>query len=151
VTVYFDTGLLIKVYVPEDGSELADELLKNASPPVPFTHLHRIEMRTALRLKQFRGEIDSEALGKTLEMIQADLSAGLFEMPRYDLEAAYDRAEEISARFAAKTGARTLDILHVATALELGLRNFASLDKRQREVAALAGLSVLPRRPATAV
>lgn len=150
MTVYFDTGLLIKAYVPEAGSELADELLQKTASPIPFTHLHRIETRTALRLKQFRGEINSTTLSKILEVIQADLAEGLLALPRYDLEAVYDKAEEISGRFAAKTGARTLDILHVATALILGLQNFASLDKRQREIANLAGLTLVPRRIPTA-
>jgi hypothetical protein len=38
-----------------------------------------------------------------------------------------------------------LDILHVATAMVLGVRDFASFDGRQRQLAKRAGLRVLPR------
>jgi predicted nucleic acid-binding protein len=43
-----------------------------------------------------------------------------------------------------KTGCRSLDILHVAGAMELGIRKFWSLDGKQRDFAREAGLEVSP-------
>jgi len=37
-----------------------------------------------------------------------------------------------------------MDILHVATALDLGAKQFVSFDERQRELAEAEGLDVLP-------
>jgi predicted nucleic acid-binding protein len=42
------------------------------------------------------------------------------------------------------TGVRTLDLLHVAFGRILGRTEFLSFDKRQRSLATLAGLTVLP-------
>jgi len=42
----------------------------------------------------------------------------------------------------AKGGNRTLDILHVATAVHLGAKQFLTFDARQRELAKYAGLRV---------
>lgn len=42
-------------------------------------------------------------------------------------------------------GCRTLDVLHVATAIELGLRDFVTFDTRQTRLAAAVG--VKPVRP----
>ncbi len=50
-----------------------------------------------------------------------------------------------SAKYAASTLARSLDILHVAAALPLGARVFVSFDDRQRKLARRARLKVLPR------
>jgi hypothetical protein len=41
-------------------------------------------------------------------------------------------------------GVRTLDLLHVAFGRILGRTEFLSFDKRQRSLAALAGLTALP-------
>jgi predicted nucleic acid-binding protein len=37
-----------------------------------------------------------------------------------------------------------MDLLHIAAALEAGCTHFASFDKRQRECATLAGLTIHP-------
>ncbi len=40
-------------------------------------------------------------------------------------------------------GCRSLDVLHVASAIELGLRVFVTFDVRQQELARSAGLKLL--------
>lgn len=142
---YFDTALLVKSYVEEETSPLADALLQEATSPIDFTELHGLEVRTALRLKHFRGELTAAELTGTLQTLQADLAAGLLVKPALDLGAMFHRAEALSARHAAETGARSLDILHVAAAVELDADAFASLDERQRAVAHKAGLKLLPK------
>ena len=42
--------------------------------------------------------------------------------------------------------ARTLDVLHVATALELGLRSFVTYDRRQQQLARATGLKAISPR-----
>ena len=65
--------------------------------------------------------------------------------PRSDLGETLRRAEVFSRKLAPAIGCRTLDILHVATAVVLGVREFASFDGRQRQLAKKAGLRVVPR------
>ena len=50
---YFDTGVLLKLYLPEPRAAEAVALV-NASPVNP---LHELEMRSALRQKAGRGEL----------------------------------------------------------------------------------------------
>jgi len=52
--------------------------------------------------------------------------------------------ERLSHKHSATIGARSMDLLHIATALEAGCTHFASFDKRQRECAALEGLTIYP-------
>ena len=80
-----------------------------------------------------------------LRDLQADIIAGRLEKPACDLAAVFHKAGELSAKHAASTLARSLDILHVAAALTLGARVFVSFDDRQRKLARRARLKVLPR------
>lgn len=58
---YFDSGLLLKLYLSEPREREAEQLFYSPpTPPTPppFTHLHGLEMRSAVRQKLGRGEID---------------------------------------------------------------------------------------------
>ncbi|HSP43423.1 MAG TPA: PIN domain-containing protein, partial [Luteolibacter sp.] len=70
--------------------------------------------------------------------------AGRFVRIDYDLAAVFIRAERLSAKCSARIGSRSLDLWHVAAALEAGCRTFVSYDSRQRKAAELSGLQVLP-------
>ncbi len=142
---YVDTGLLVKALCPEPDMATAHAILQACEPPLPFTDLHALEVRNAIRLKRFRDELTDAEGEWALAILAEDLEAGLLAKPALDLSAVFHRAEQLSGRHAAVTGARSLDILHVAAALELGATSFASLDERQRALARKAGLKLLPR------
>jgi predicted nucleic acid-binding protein len=144
MTPYFDTGVLVKAYVPEANSSDADALIRRMTPPIPLTHLHELEIRNALRLKRNRKEITEPELKAALKHLQSDIDSGFFERPIYHLPDVFREAEALSAKYSVTTGARSLDILHVAAALAIGAQEFVSFDKRQRAMASKAGLQVLP-------
>ena len=50
----------------------------------------------------------------------------------------------LSEKYAGSTGCRSLDILHVASAIVLGIRDFLTFDARQGDLARKARLRVLP-------
>jgi predicted nucleic acid-binding protein len=54
------------------------------------------------------------------------------------------RAEELSNRHTIAGGHRSFDILHVATALHLGAREFLTFDTNQRKLATAEKLKVKP-------
>lgn len=144
---YFDTSLLLKSYVPEDGTPEALKVLREQGCPFPFSHLLELELRTAIRVKHGRGEITAREMRGTLQALESDLAKGVLARPAYDLEAVYLRAETISAKHAAATLARSADLWHVAAALEAGCTAFASFDDRQRKAAELCDLKVIPVPP----
>ena len=143
--IYFDSAVLVKAYCLEATSPQALSLIKQATPPVPLTPLHSLEIRNALRLKRYRKELTASQLRGALQNLDDDLAGGFLQAPDQDLRAVYQQAELLSAANTVSTGARSLDILHVASALILESAAFASFDRRQRAVASRAGLRVLPR------
>ncbi len=143
---YFDTSLLLPTYLAEPGTETALEIIRAESPPAPFTHLLELELRNAIRMKHGRGESSAATMRGALQALESDLAKGILARPDYDLEAVYRRAETLSAKHTPTTIARAADIWHVAAALEIRCKAFASFDDRQRTLAALAGLDLMPAK-----
>ena len=141
---YFDTSLLLKSYIPESGSAQALEILRDRKGPFPLSHLLELELRSAIRLKHGRGEIKAVEMRGALQALESDIAAGILTRPAYDLEEVFRLAEAISSKYAAPTLARSADLWHVAAALQAGCIAFASVDERQRKVAKLCGLEVIP-------
>ncbi len=70
-----------------------------------------MELATAWHLKVFRREIRLETIVHALGDLEADVEAGIWEAPAYDLADVYDHAEGMAKRHAATLGVRTLDIM----------------------------------------
>ncbi|HOY56922.1 MAG TPA: type II toxin-antitoxin system VapC family toxin [Verrucomicrobiota bacterium] len=143
---YVDTGILAKSYVLESDSAAAIAILEAVGDPLVFSHVHALEIPNAIRLKRFRGEITAAEETAAVRAFRADVDAGRLARPDYDLPAVFIRAEGLSAKHSGGIGSRSLDLLHVAAALEAGCTTFASFDDRQRKLAALAGLKLIPAK-----
>ena len=136
----------MKSYVLEADSQEAISIIEAAGDLLIFSHFHSIEIPNALRLKRFRGEITATEETAAIRVFLADVDAGRLVRPDYDLAEVFIRAEKLSARHSASTGTRTLDLLHVAAALECGCTTLASFDERQRKTASLSGLEIMPAK-----
>jgi hypothetical protein len=97
-----------------------------------------------LRLKAFRKEITTAEMEASLEGFNGDILAGRWKVPEYKEATVWKLARELSDRHAATLGCRTLDLLHVAVALSLGVTTFVTFDQRQGAMAKLEGLTVKP-------
>lgn len=146
IGTYIDSGILVKTCVKEETSPEAVALVLRTQSPLPLTHFQELEIRNAIRLKHSRGELTKAEMTAALGHFQDDIDAGRYERPAYELPAVFRRAETLSEAHALATKCRSLDLLHVAAALMIGCREFASFDERQRAVARKAGLTVLPAR-----
>ena len=146
MSVYIDTGILVKSYIFEADSEEAISIIESAGDPLILSHVHALEIPNAIRLKRFRREITRVEEAAAIRIFDADVDAGRLARPDYDLAEVFIRAERLSAKHSGNIGTRSLDVLHVATALECGCTGLASFDERQRKIAALAGLKLIPTR-----
>jgi predicted nucleic acid-binding protein len=111
-------------------------------PQVPYTPLHHLEVRNALRALVGRRRLTSDESSRLLVHLEGDVSSErLLEVP-IDLYAVFLAAEALSARHASRILSRSLDTLHVAAALELGCSRFVTFDTRQGRLADACGLKV---------
>lgn len=140
---YYDTGLLLKLYTNERDSEVVREFVVRHREALVFTPIHHAECVSALRLKCFRGEAAEEEVAGALRDMDCDVAAGVLRTVPVDWDAAWMRCRILSDAHAASTGCRTLDALHVACALLLGVDLLVTADSRQATLARKAGLRVV--------
>ena len=142
MSCYYDTGLLLKLYTNESESETVRNFVLRRGEALVFTSLHHAECVSALRLKCFRGEADEEEVARALRDIESDVAAGVLRPSAVEWDAAWPRCRVLSDAHAAATGCRTLDVLHVACALLLGVEELVTGDGRQAALGRKAGLRV---------
>jgi predicted nucleic acid-binding protein len=142
VNTYFDSSALIAVYATERFSRQARAEAR-VTPGIPFTVLHELEVGTALRVLHGRGVLTARELRDLLAHMTDDRSAHRLREVRIDLFVVFARALELSARHASTLLCRSLDVLHVATALEIGCTRFVSGDDRQLALASAEGLDAV--------
>jgi predicted nucleic acid-binding protein len=144
IDAYFDSAIIVKLYVSESTSPDAIRLVGACQAPYCLTEWQALEVRNAIRLKAFRAEITQSEMNQSIAAFEQDISTGRWQRPAYTVPAVEHKAEELSAGFTAKLGCRTLDILHVAAAMVLGAKVFVTFDARQAAAAKRAGIVVVP-------
>ena len=142
MTAYADTGLLCSLYAPDAHTSRVVARMQRQALPLPMTWLHQLEFRNALRLRVFRGEITPPQRDASLNAFLADVAAGVLAAAAPPLADTLTEAERLSALHTETTGTRSLDVLHVAAALELGARRFVTGDGRQARLAEAVKLKV---------
>jgi predicted nucleic acid-binding protein len=142
VAVYFDSSVLVASYLSEEHSAAARRAVAVA-PQIAYTLLHQLEVPTAFRLQVGRRHLTGSEAAAVLSQLEDDVAAGRLLQVPLDLYAMFARAELLSARYASRYLARSLDILQVAVALELGCTRFVTLDSRQAQMARACGLKTV--------
>jgi predicted nucleic acid-binding protein len=138
---YFDTGALLKIYHTEAGSEQASAIALR-SPALPMGFVLEIELKNAIRALYGRELITLEALEQMIECIESDIAGGRLLKLSLDSARLEKTAFELSERHTKDILCRSLDILHVATAICAEVPIFVTGDKRQAQLAEAAGLTV---------
>lgn len=130
MTAYFDTSALVAVYVTEIHSKAARRALR-AQGPIPFTPLHRLELRNAFELLVGRSLLSTGERDAIAIQVQDDRQAGRLIDTAIDWDTTFARAVDLSIAHTRRHLTRSLDLLHVALAIEIGCRTIVSGDRRQ--------------------
>ena len=143
-TAYPDSSFLVSLLCQDPNSGKALACMARAKESLLFTPLHRIEARNALRNIAGRGAISGHDLRAAFLQIEEDLCEGILVHTIVKWTDVFRVADELSAKYGATDGQRTIDLLHVAIALDCRAKTFFSFDNRQRRLARAAGLTVKP-------
>lgn len=143
-----DTSFLSALYRAQVNSPKADRYMASLPGSLGVSSLLLLEFRQSVRL-QIRLHLNDWTKGFTqaegqqmLNDLQIDLNAGLLTTTPVDWSAVHQRAEALSSAHTPAGGHRLADILHVATALHLGVSEFLTFDGNQRKLAEAEGLIV---------
>jgi len=135
---YFDTSVLVKRYVHEEGSVQARALLRRHR--VVSSAIAPVEAISALLRRRVEARISERDFGTILSQMRAD--SDRWELVEVN-KPVLDRAAEVIE----ETGVKTLDALHIASALVFQafsgiIIGFITVDARQTEGARRMALKV---------
>ena len=145
-----DTSFLCAFYRRQDNSPQAAAYFKAMPEALHVSGLLLYEFRQSVRFQVWLHARDKtkgypQADGdRALADLQTDLDTGALVMVTVDWPDVHRLAETISKRHTMTGGHRSLDVLHVATALHLGARELLTFDTSQRKLAVAEKLKVKP-------
>lgn len=139
---YCDTSVLASIYLQDSHSHKTVQWLQKAELPIPLSLFSELELMSAIQQRLFRKEITHEEVSKSHYYFQKNFHQGVYKRVSFEGQE-YEQALELVRRHTASIGCRTLDVLHVASALLLNIREFVTCDTRQKLLAQTAGLKVL--------
>ena len=143
MSVYADTSFLVSLYVLDANSEKAVSHIQKAKLPILQTPFGQLELTNAISLRLFRRELTAAQVKATRSLVQRDILDGVLQIKPIPVNN-FEKALQISRRRTPRLGTRTLDILHVASALELKAEMFYTFDRNQARLARAEGLLVTP-------
>jgi len=127
VDAYADSSFLLSLLRVDSNNEAAMRYMAQRGETLAFNPLHRVELRNALRNAQAFGQITEAERRLAFRQIEQDLQAGLLIYTRVNWSAVFRLADELSDKHSGIEGQRTIDLLHVALALECGVKIFCPL------------------------
>ena len=140
---YWDTSCVMALYVPERISSLASQLASVEKGPIHSSAILEFEMTFAIHAKEVRGEIPRGSSERVLSRFQTDLQRGRFLLVPLGIDIKAS-AKEIATKILQMEPTvflRTLDGIHIATALELGSSELITADKKMADAANLLGIT----------
>jgi predicted nucleic acid-binding protein len=144
---YPDTSFLCSLYRDQEFSPRAFAYYSGMTEVLHATSLLEFEFLQAIELQVFlfsqdrkRGYSRREA-GEMIQDWRRDVAEGKVKLVPCDTDHVIRYALELSRSHTAGGGHRSLDLLHVATAVHLGAKEFLSFDDRQVKLARKLGLA----------
>ena len=138
MSIYADSSFFVSLYLPDRHFTQARRLAAQHAR-VWLTPLHRAELANSVAQQLFMKKISAGEAQKVLKEFQRDREAR-FWMEVGLPEMAFERCVGLTQQHASRLALRTLDTLHVASALELGAERFWTFDDRQAKLARAVGL-----------
>jgi predicted nucleic acid-binding protein len=112
---------------------------ESQSAPVPVWDVLEMEFTNAIWMKAFWKEITAAEVRRQLDLFEDRRKRGQYFTPEFSRSKLLERFRSLAAH-TVETGCRTMDVVHVAAALEFEAEMLVSFDERQRRLAEIAEL-----------
>jgi predicted nucleic acid-binding protein len=144
--IYLDTSALAKLYRPEIGTAVVEQMIDDSSGDCFISRLGVLEMHSVLAQKTRAGEISSSESALVLQRFRKDIRVRRFRVLALTARH-YEMAEELVDAYGPTHGLRALDSLHLAGGMNLKtgklIDSILVADKILARVAALEGLPAI--------
>jgi uncharacterized protein len=143
---YWDTSAALKLYVAEAESGYFLDLIAASDQPIATSAIASAEFLCALLRKEAEGDLKRGTARSLFRRFRSDCAAGRVLLIPYGNDV-LEEAEKL-ARLAYErhqpTLIRSLDLIHMASAVSAGARRIVVTDQRLRALAALLKIEALP-------
>ena len=140
---YVDPSALRCLYLHDERSRAFCAWRRRLRGSLPITRHGYAELVNAIALAAFRSDVTREVAEGATADLDADLAAGRLRLVDLAWRRALDTAADLSRRHTPSLGTRSLDVLHVASALTLGMAVLVTYDERQGKLARAVRLRLL--------
>jgi predicted nucleic acid-binding protein len=140
---YVDPSALRSLYVHDDRSKRFAAWRTRVGDPLPLTRFSRSELANAIMLGAHRGALPAHEAQAALSELDSDIRDGRLALVDSLFRRTLDLACKLSEQHTGRLGTRTLDVIHVASALTMRASHLVSYDERQLSLAKVVGLKVL--------
>ena len=146
--VYWDTSALLKLYVSEPESARMVQMATSIEGPIYSSAIVTVEVISALARKERSGELSRGGSREVFTKIGRDVAVGRIAIIPFGDDVVREAAKLVRLPSAGsrRVMIRALDLIHLASAVAVRSRSIVTTDARLRELAALAGMEVLPER-----
>lgn len=141
-SIYADTSFLVSHFVNDGNTDAARVLISRIGQPLMISPLGRLEYRSAMWQRVGRGEFEPSHARRACLQFEEQENLGWFLEGATDAQEVWRCAMVLTEQFTASLKVRSLDIWHVAFALEAGVKRLWTFDHRQEALARAVGLEV---------
>ena len=143
MNAYADTSFFISLYGGDINSPEADAVIRRYRPVFFLTPFGEAEFANACEFRVFLKLWTAADARRVRDRFLSHIGSGVFQTAELRPQV-WRMAITLSRRHTATLGTRGLEVIHVATALDLKPDVFCTFDERQRKLAKTEGLRVLP-------
>ena len=137
---------MVKLYAREPDSEQFAQLQQTAPEPMYASAIVDIEVLCALHRKERSQDIVHGSALRLYGKLLSDCAIGRIVRVPYghDVVSLGEEVVRVAFQRSRPIMIRSLDVIHIASALAIKARRFVATDSRLREVASLSSLALLP-------
>lgn len=143
MSAYFDTSFLFSLYIKDKHSLQAYNHAIRLGGPLQIGGLLYFEFCQSVRFSIARKGMSQSTGLKSITNLDRAIANGKVILIECDWKQVHQTANNLSTKYTLQKGYRALDILHVATALALGTKEFLTFDQTQADLAKAERLKVL--------
>lgn len=143
---YWDTSVLLKLFVREDDSSVFATLIGEAAEGIHTSELSRLELLRALWGKRLDGAIMPGAERALMRRFESEVEMRhIILVPlRGDVRDEFETVLQVCYSRPRPIRVRALDALHLASALACKAKEIVCTDRRMREAAVALQMNIQP-------
>lgn len=143
---YWDTSALLKLYISEPDSPYFLELISRSEEPIVSCNISEVEVLCGIYRKEQAGDLKPGSADALVEEFLSDIAAGRIITLPYGTDTIEEVRRLVKAVCQGKPPhlIRSLDVIHLASALLSKAQSLITTDERLRAGARRFGLDVLP-------